>query len=157
MTTLRIRPALLAIALNWIVFAGVFAWISSTQRMLFWWLKLDWSSWLTQLGGLARLGMVPAGSLWILWLLVSAGWTLGLVWSTFRQPTPQDPPAPHHEPVAQDLNPDLDPDLEPAPAPEPAVAATGPHWQLAPDDPVLVAHAGLREKIQRLHQSLERI
>lgn len=141
MKTQRIGLPLLTLALNWIVFAGVSGWISAAQRNLLWWLRLDWSSWLTQLGAFAKLGSVPAGSLWILWLALSACWTVGAAWLAWRAPAPEEPPVIRREPDV---------------APEMPVAAA-PQWQFTPDDPVLVAHAGLREKIQRLHQSLNRI
>ena len=150
MTTLRMRPSLLALALNWMAFAGVFAWISATQHKLLWWLRLGWSSWLTELGALAKLGPVPAGSLWILWLTLSAGWTLAFAWMALRTPAPQEQPVRRREPEVE-----TGLDVEPEAAPPHAPAST--QWQLTPDDPVLVAHAGLREKIQRLHQSLNQI
>lgn len=151
MTTLRIRPSVLALALNWIAFAGVFAWISAAQHKLLWWLRLEWSSWMTELGALATLGKVSSGSLWILWLMVSAGWTLAFAVLALRRQAPQERPAERHEPNVQ---PEDAPDEEEA---APPVAAGETQWQLTPDDPVLVAHAGLREKIQRLHQSLNQI
>jgi hypothetical protein len=152
MTKLRIRPSLLALALNWLAFAAVFAWISATQHQLLWWLRLDWSSWLTQLDALAKLGRIPAGSLWILWLLVSAVWTLTAAGIASRPRGSADP-----EPRQDDAR-DLVHDPHHADAvPAPDIPTEAPQWQLTPDDPVLVAHAGLREKIQRLHQSLDRI
>ncbi len=158
MTALRIRPSLLVLALNWIAFAGVFAWISATQRHVLWWLRLDWSSWLTQLGTFAKLSAVPAGSVWILWLLASAGWTLASAVQALRKPVPHDRPVARREPeVGSEVGPERDSEADRETEPASSVATTRTQWQLTPDDPVLVAHAGLREKIQRLHQSLERI
>ncbi len=152
MKTLRIRPSLLALALNWIAFAGVFAWISTTQHNALWWLRLGWSNWLTELGALASLGKVATGSLWILWLTVSAVWTLAFALLTVRRPISQEIPPLRREPDVQ-----AEAETEPAMEPAPPAVSQGTQWQLTPDDPVLVAHAGLREKIQRLSQSLNQI
>ncbi len=154
MTMAGIRPSLLALALNWLAFATVFAWTSAIQHRVLWWLRLEWSSWLTQLDAMVTLGRIPAGSMWILWLFVSAVWTLaaaGLAWRARRSGVTerQRGAEPDH---------DHDPIRDPADAvPVPRHPTESPQWQLTPDDPVLVAHAGLREKIQRLHQSLDRI
>ena len=59
------------LALNWLLFFSVSLWISVAQGNLLWWLRLRWGSWLTELSGIGQLNALPAGSIWILWLIVS--------------------------------------------------------------------------------------
>ena len=59
------------LALNWLLFFAVSLWISVAQGNLLWWLRLRWGSWLTELSAIAQLNALPAGSIWILWLIVS--------------------------------------------------------------------------------------
>ena len=61
---------------NWILFVIVFDWTSVVQRDLLWWRDLNWSSWLSDLAGIVQLGVLPAGSLWILWLFISCFFTV---------------------------------------------------------------------------------
>ncbi|CAM8626606.1 hypothetical protein MCEMSE6_01139 [Oxalobacteraceae bacterium] len=59
------------LALNWLLFFSVSLWISVAQGNLLWWLRLRWGSWLTELSAIGQLNALPAGSIWILWLIVS--------------------------------------------------------------------------------------
>ena len=59
------------LALNWLLFFSVSLWISVAQGNLLWWLRLRWCSWLTELSAIGQLNALPAGSIWILWLIVS--------------------------------------------------------------------------------------
>lgn len=67
---------LILLLLNWILFVVVFDWTSIVQRDLLWWRDLNWDTWLTDLAGIVELGVLPAGSLWILWLFVSCFFTI---------------------------------------------------------------------------------
>lgn len=68
-------PALL-LALNWLVLSGVFAWTCKVQGNVLWWLRLDWTGWMGEFSAMTELEMLPAGSVWLVWLSVSAAWTL---------------------------------------------------------------------------------
>ena len=62
---------LILLLLNWIFFVVIFDWTSVVQRDLLWWRDLNWDTWLIDLSGIVQLGVLPAGSLWILWLFTS--------------------------------------------------------------------------------------
>ncbi len=142
MKFLPIRLPTLLLAFNWIVFIAVFAWTSVVQHSLSWWLRLDWASALTWFRAMATLGQLPAGSVWILWLLLGAISTVVFAWrAVVRRRT--DALSGH---LPQRDNAD-----QTGPADEDA------QWHLATDDPVVAAHNGLIEKIERLQKSLDRI
>ena len=67
---------LILLLLNWILFVVIFDWTSVVQRDLLWWRDLNWDTWLIDLSGIVQLGVLPAGSLWILWLLSSCFFTV---------------------------------------------------------------------------------
>lgn len=120
--------------LNWVMFAACFAWTSSVQGRTDWWLALNWGSWLADWSALARLEPLPAGSLWILWLLLGVLATLVRALKRERQPTPEAEPT--------------------APAAEQETPA---RKQLHDNFEMLETHPELKEKILRLHQSLDQV
>lgn len=116
------------IAANWLLFFGVSVWIAIAQGSLLWWLRLGWGNWLSEFSSLAQLQAIPAGSIWILWLVVSLI-TTTLHWLlAFRQ---------GEEPVKENN------------------ALEG---RLVSSNADLIdARPELKEKLLRLHQSLDRI
>ena len=124
----RSRRASSLLALNWLLFGAVYVWISVAQGNLLWWLRLYWGSWLSDFAVLPSLGQIPAGSVWILWLMVS------LVMTAVYLPSPRT------------SNP-----LEVAPA--------EPYEQkpLIQNAELMDSRPELKEKILRLHQSLDKI
>ena len=121
------RRASLLVLINWAAFIICFAWTSKLQGSLLWWRDLNWSSWLEDLGGVAHLTSVPAGTFWIIWL-VSAIFFTALSWP--RKPTiaaPQEA----DDPIAK--------------------------RQLIGNAEMMETHPELKEKLLRLHQSLENI
>ena len=121
------RKAALFISINWVSFAVCFAWTSRLQGSLLWWRDLNWSGWLTDLAGIVQLASVPAGALWILWF-VTACFVSFVCWS--RRPDSAEPP------VTNDV-----------------LAKR----QLLGNAEMMETHPELKEKILRLHQSLENI
>ncbi len=124
----RSRRATSLLALNWLLFFAVYAWISVAQGNLLWWLRLSWGSWLSDFSALAVLGQVSSGSVWILWLMLSIVITAIYLPSPARSERPVEAPA---EPEAR--------------------------RQLVPNAELMDARPELKEKILRLHQSLEKI
>lgn len=124
----RSRRASSLLALNWMLFGAVYVWISVAQGNLLWWLRLYWGSWLSDFAALSALGHIPAGSVWILWLIIS------LVMTVVYLPAPRSSEA-----------------LDVAPA-EPEV-----HKPLIPNAELMDSRPELKEKILRLHQSLDKI
>lgn len=124
-----LRPLPLLLAAHWLSFIAAFAITCEQQGKLLWCLQLNWSSWLSDLAALPKLGAVPADSLWIIWFLAG----LALSAATLFPSRPTQTLA--LEPTA----------LEPV-VPEPMA----PISEMAnrPD---------LKEKIQRLNQSLQRL
>lgn len=124
------RLATLLLALDWIAFVAAFVLTCSAQRNVLWWLRLDWSGWFGELAELGALGTVSAGFVWILWLAATLLWSL--LWL-----------------------------VRPAPAKaKPAVAlasAAAARQQLAPVASMMETRPDLKDKILRLHQSLEKI
>lgn len=122
----RHRIAALLLLVNWLLFVAVSAWISKWQGNVLWWLQLNWSGWLSDLGNVAHLGALPGGSIWILWLMLSIA--LSGVFYLSRPPVevvrPADPPA---------------------------------KKQLLPNGDLMETRPELKEKILRLHQSLDKI
>jgi len=124
----RSRRARSLLALNWLLFGAVYVWISVAQGNLLWWLRLYWGSWLSDFTALASLGQIPAGSVWILWLMLS------LVVTAVYLPSPRS-----------------------ATAPEPAPTEPEARRSLIPNAELMDSRPELKEKILRLHQSLDKI
>ena len=121
------RPFYL-LAANWLLFFGVFVWKGVTQGSLLWWLRLGWGNWLSEFSALAQLQAIPAGSIWILWLLLS------LITSALHWFLPSG----------------LDQD--------PAKENNALEGRLVSSNADLIdARPELKEKLLRLHQSLDRI
>jgi hypothetical protein len=68
----------LLVLLNWAFFLTVTLLISAQSGGLAWLQKLHWTYFLTDLSGLFELAAVPAGSVWLAWLLLSA--CFSVVW-----------------------------------------------------------------------------
>ncbi len=122
-------PALL-LALNWVLFVAAFVLACKAQGNVLWWLRLDWSAWLSAFGAMTQMSDIPAGSVWILWALASIMLTLLVA---LRPATAAQPAAP----VAD--------------------SAEAARRQLNVQPPMMETRPELKEKILRLHQSLERI
>lgn len=122
------RRSPILLALNWLLFFAVSLWISVVQGNLLWWLRLRWGSWLTELSALAQLSALPAGSIWILWLMVS------LVLSAVYVLLPSGRTSQHDQ--------------------ENEMTQATP---IVPNADLIDARPELKEKLLRLHQSLERI
>ena len=124
---------------NWLVFMLAFVWTCFIHESVLWWQKLHWYSWLTELGSIVLLRGIPAGSVWILWLLLSAA--LSVMWMLARilklRQRSQPAPVAVHEPE----------EIDEASQADPLVAQV----ELAESQPEL------REKILRLHASLDKI
>jgi len=123
-----IRSSLYLLALNWLLFFSVSLWISIAQGNLLWWLRLRWGSWLSEFSALAQLGTIPAGSIWILWLMT------GLVLTALRclflfSSTTEDTQENSKTKGTRHI----------------------------PNADLIDARPELKEKLLRLHQSLERI
>lgn len=121
------RKAALLIFINWISFAICFAWTSSLQSSLLWWRDLNWSGWLADLAAIVQLASVPAGALWILWF-VSGCFFSAICWT--RKPSIADTSTPNDAVVKR---------------------------QLLSNAEMMESHPELKEKILRLHQSLDNI
>lgn len=124
----RSRRGTYLLALNWSLFSGVYVWISLAQGNLLWWLRLDWGSWLSDFAALPSLGQIPAGSVWILWLVFSLVITLPHLSSVRSSETSAITP--------------IEPKIEKPLIPNPELMDSRPE---------------LKEKILRLHQSLDKI
>ena len=122
----RHRISALLLLVNWCLFFAVSAWISKSQGNILWWLKLNWSGWLTDLGSVAQLGALPGGSVWIVWLVLSA--SLTVIYSLTKPQVEQIKPV---EPIARKN-----------------LVANGEMMESRPE---------LKEKILRLHESLDKI
>ena len=83
----------LLVLLNWAFFLTVTLLISAQAGDLAWLEQLHWTYFLTDLSGLFELAAVPAGSVWLAWLLLSACFTV--VW--LGKPGAMEPAKP--EPV----------------------------------------------------------
>lgn len=124
----RIRLPAALLGLNWMLFAFAFVWTCKVQENVLWWLRLDWAGWLRELPELFQLGSVSASTVWILWLCL----TLLLTAAWLMPGTKATPPA----------------------KPEPSDAAR----RVAPSmTPMVEADPALKEKLLRLHQSLEKL
>ena len=122
----RHRISALLLLVNWCLFFAVSAWISKSQGNILWWLKLNWSGWLTDLGSVGQLGAPPGGSVWIVWLVLSA--SLTVIYSLTKPQVEQIKPV---EPIARKN-----------------LVANGEMMESRPE---------LKEKILRLHESLDKI
>ena len=116
------------LALNWLLFFAVSLWISVAQGNVLWWLRLRWGSWLTELSAIGQLSALPTGSIWILWLMVS------LIVTTIDWLLPSERASKHTQ--------------------ENATSQVAP---VVPNADLIDARPELKEKLLRLHQSLERI
>ena len=122
----RRSPYLLT--LNWLFFFAVSLWISLVQGNLLWWLRLRWGSWLTELAALGQLSALPAGSIWILWLMLS------LILTAIDWFLPSERASKQTE-----------------------ENDTTQRASIIPNADLIDARPELKEKLLRLHQSLERI
>jgi hypothetical protein len=122
----RHRISALLLLANWSLFFAISAWISKSQGNVLWWLKLNWSGCLSDLGSVATLGMLPGGSVWIVWLILSV--SLTVIYLMMKSPVEQPKPV---EPVARKN-----------------LFANGDMMESRPE---------LKEKILRLHESLDKI
>jgi len=124
----RSHRASLLLALNWLLFAANFIWVCATQGNLLWWLRLNWGGWLSDLSAFGAMGHLPAGSVWILWLIIS------LVLTIIYLPRPSQRAV-----VAE------------------AAAESPARKPLIPNAELIDSRPELKEKILRLHQSLDKI
>ncbi len=122
-------PALL-LALNWLLFVIAFVLTCKAQGNVLWWLRIDWSAWLSAFGAMTQMADIPAGSVWVMWAVASIVLTLLVV-------------------------------LRPAPVAIPQAAsqesAQAARRQLGTQPAIVDASPELKEKILKLHQSLDRI
>lgn len=121
-------PALL-LALNWLLFGAVFALTCKAQGNVLWWLRIDWSAWLSAYGAMTQMADIPAGSVWVMWVLSS----LVLTTLVLLRPAPVAPQA------------------------APQESAQAARRQLNPQAGMMEERPELKEKILKLHQSLERL
>jgi len=88
---------------NWAFFLTVTLLICAQAGNIAWLADLHWGSFLTDLSGLLQLGAVPAGSVWIAWLLLSlcffAAWLLSITPATAPKPIPAAVASPPPNPV----------------------------------------------------------
>ncbi len=127
-----LRLPTLLLALNWLLFAVVFALTCKAQGNVLWWLRFDWSAWLSAYAELTQMQDIPAGSVWVMWVLVSV--TLTALALLRAEPNAK----PAADSAAQD-------------------SAEAARRQLGPQASMMEARPELKEKILKLHQSLERI
>lgn len=130
MMKLRHRLPALLLAIDWLLFFIAFAWTCKVQHSVLWWLRLDWSGWTGEFGEMAQLGSLSAGTLWILWL--AANVLLTCAWMF------QPAAAATVEAVAEP-------------------SADTARRQLSTNSSMMDIHPDLKQKILRLHQSLEKI
>lgn len=133
MSRLLRLPALL-LALNWLALAAAFAWTCTVQGNVLWWLRLDWSGWLGEFSAMAGLERLPASSVWLAWLAASVAWTVvDLLVGRARRATTLPAPAP--------LTPTVD----------------AARRQLGGVSDMMQSRPELKDKILKLHQSLEKL
>ncbi len=127
------RLPLLLLAANWLALASAFAWTCKVQGNVLWWLRLDWSGWLGEFAALSELEMLPAGSVWLAWLAASVAWSVvGLVNARLRATSS-------------------------APAAPGTPNADAARRQLGGVSDLMQTRPELKDKILRLHQSLEKL
>ena len=124
----RIRLPAALLTLNWALFAIAFVWTCKVQENVLWWLRLDWAGWLRELPELFQLGSVSASTVWILWLCLTL--LLTAAW----------------------LMPSTKPAQQPKPEGSDAARRVAPSIA-----PLVDADPALKEKLLRLHQSLEKL
>lgn len=126
---LRIRLPAALLSLNWALFVLAFIWTCKLQENVLWWLRLDWAGWLRELPELMQLGSVSASTVWILWLCVTL--LLTAAWLV---------------PGTHKANAEAKPDTSDSAG------------RIAPTlAPMVDADPALKEKLLRLHQSLEKL
>lgn len=118
----------LLVLLNWAFFLTVTLLIWAQAGDFSWLQKLHWTYFLTDLTGLFTLAAVPAGSVWLAWLLLSA--CFSVVWLSKPATLQEAKPAPA---------------LATAPAPPDAVQARQGAIESRPD---------VQEKLRRLNRWL---
>ncbi len=121
------RKAKLLISINWISFAICFAWTSRLKGNLLWWRDLNWSAWFADLAGIIELNAMPAGAVWILWIVAGCFFSV-VCWT--RKPENTETST-LNDPVAK--------------------------RELIGNAEMMETHPELKEKILRLHQSLDNI
>ncbi|MBU6292798.1 MAG: hypothetical protein KGN40_12600 [Burkholderiales bacterium] len=126
---LRVRLPAALLALNWALFAMAFIWTCKAQENLLWWLRLDWAGWLGELPELMQLGTVSASTVWILWLCLTL--LLTAAWLVPGAARPATAEKPTSADVASRVAPSIGPMVDADPA--------------------------LKEKLLRLHQSLDKL
>jgi hypothetical protein len=126
---LRIRLPAALLGLNWALFVLAFIWTCKVQENVLWWLRLDWAGWLRELPELMQLGSVSASTVWILWLCVTL--LLTAAWLV---------------PGTQKANAEANPNTSDS------TGRTAPTMA-----PMVDADPALKEKLLRLHQSLEKL
>lgn len=75
------RVSTLCIVANWVLWLGISALMANGPEGFLVFVKLPWTSFLTDLGGMATLSAVDAGSIWIAWLVCSCA-TSFLWWAS---------------------------------------------------------------------------
>jgi hypothetical protein len=98
------------------------------QENVLWWLRLDWAGWLRELPELFQLGSVSASTVWILWLCLTLLLTAAWLMPSTK---PAQQPKPEGSDAARRVTPSIAPLVDADPA--------------------------LKEKLLRLHQSLEKL
>lgn len=127
--TLRSRLPVLLLAVDWLLLLLAFIWTCKTQQNVLWWLRLDWTGWISEFRELSQLGSLPAGSVWIVWVAGSLAATA--VWMLYPARS------------------------QPAPVKE--ASADAARKQIGTDSSMMDSDPLLKEKLLRLHQSLEKI
>lgn len=122
----RHRISALLLLLNGLLFFAVSLWACLLQGNVLWWLKLNWSGWMSDLGGIAHMSTLPGGSVWILWLMLSVG--LSVFYLLSQEPVDVPKVA---EPIARK--------------------------QLVANGDLMESRPELKEKILKLHESLDKI
>lgn len=125
---LRDRLPALLLALDWLLLLFAFIVTCKAQHNVLWWLRLDWTGWLAELGELAQLGTLSAGTAWILWLLST--FLLTGAWMLY--------PRQQADEVAD-------------------ASADVARKHLTTQSSMMDSDPTLKEKLLRLHQSLEKI
>ncbi|MCM0043981.1 MAG: hypothetical protein NBV65_05050 [Burkholderiaceae bacterium] len=130
------RLPTLLLALNWLALVSAFALTCKAQGNVLWWLRLDWSGWLGEFSAMTELDMLPAGSVWMAWLVASVVWALASVLAARARATAGR--------AAQTL-------------PPVASTAQAARRQLGGVSDMMQSRPELKEKILKLHQSLEKL
>ena len=129
---LRARLPVLLLAVDWLLLLLAFVWTCKAQHNVLWWLRIDWSAWLSAYGAMTQMADIPAGSVWVMWILASVALTLLVM----LQPVPVA--AAEAQKSAQE-------------------SAQDARRQLVTQPGMMDERPELKEKILKLHQSLDRI